>query len=692
MTNSDCRSEGRIELGTSERRSKPFSELADERVRFTTFEADCENMTANIELEWNSNDHKPTSFERVAGSNIREEEWSQARGNSEKGPIELKIAITGRKCLKCGRRYDPSQESCPRDGTALSSIMGDPFIGTTFAGRYKILELVGTGGASTVYKARDERTERLVALKRLQLQALAEHNGLHRLEQEVTVLQHLKHKNIAAIRDYGLVPQPFIVMDYVQGSSMSTILEEQSVLPIEAAISVFQQLCDALQEAHDNGIVHRDLKPANIILKGAGYNSYFVKVVDFGIAKLLEGPLSELTRTRDAVGSPLYMSPEQWSGDKVDHRSDIYSLGCVMYECLTGNKAFDGDNLLACMNKHLSKLPPRFAVRTRQEPTIRALQKVIFRALNKRPERRYQSLTELKKDLERIQAGNQQSSNRLSRLWMPNRPGIILALTAVLFMVAVFSAIRYWASGTAVGNGDIYAAKLEDRASGDDASQSEAPPGMFPTITIRSLNGTILFRDDCAFDLGEALNHAAKRKVSLAHADLRHADLTQAKIMSPLNLSFADLSDAALVQAELHNVDLHGASLSRSQLGQARLFKVNLRNAKMDSANLCQCQGASVDLSGADLSLSDLTQADLPHASCALTNFTKSKLGQANLQEADCTKANFRQADMTQTELNDANCTGTKFDNAELTDTNLGGAKLTNASFSFPSRCRIAQQ
>ncbi len=307
-----------------------------------------------------------------------------------------------KSCPSCGSDFPGINDTCPLDGTKLQ--LKDSLIGTTLAGRYKILSKIGRGGMSVVYKGQHLLMDRIVAIKMLHADLISDPVTISRFQQEAKAVSSLTHPNVILIYDFGLSSQglPYLVMDYLQGDSLSDIVKRQGHLPVKRCIEIFTQACDALTHAHHKGIIHRDIKPANIMLTIDEDKHEIVKVVDFGIAKMLPRDGEEaikLTQTGEIFGTPLYMSPEQIMGKPLDVRSDIYSLGCVIYESLTGRPPCLGSNAVDTMNKHLVQEPPHFADALPEEYIPEAIEAVVWQALAKDPDKRYQTMNELKQDL-----------------------------------------------------------------------------------------------------------------------------------------------------------------------------------------------------------------------------------------------------------------------------------------------------
>lgn len=307
-------------------------------------------------------------------------------------------------CLSCAKEYSSEMVICPDDDTLLTPLMVDTLIGTTLADKYEILEKLGSGGMGLVYKARHLFMKRLVAIKLMLPQYASSAIALKRFRQEAQAASHLNHPNILKVYDFGVTPTglPYLVMDLLEGTNLSAELEQHSRMDLPRALNIFIQTCSALAHAHQKGVIHRDLKPGNIMLieyEGAGD---VVQIVDFGMAKITEavdGEKSDLTKTGEVFGSPMYMSPEQCMGKELDARSDIYSLGCVMYRTLTGSPAVSGQTAMECFNKHATTMPAKFSEVAGELNLPASIEAVIFKSMAKEPEHRYASMNDLKEDL-----------------------------------------------------------------------------------------------------------------------------------------------------------------------------------------------------------------------------------------------------------------------------------------------------
>jgi len=305
-------------------------------------------------------------------------------------------------CLVCNEEFF-GLSVCPNDGHAISLTQEDPLVGNILAERFEVLAKLGEGGMSAVYKARHMLMDRIVAIKLLFASDIA---SLKRFQLEAKLACNLNHINIVSVFDFGVSTQgqPYLVMDYLEGRSLGDCIKIDGPMQLDRALGIFTQACDALTYAHKRDVVHRDLKPSNFMLVLDDNYSELLKVVDFGIAKQInfEDPAGQgLTKTGEVFGSPLYMAPEQCLGRKLDARADIYSMGCVMYEVLTGTPPLVGINALDTLHKHISEDPLPFAQinpATRNLPPL--LEKLVFKALARDVDQRYQSMLELWTDLE----------------------------------------------------------------------------------------------------------------------------------------------------------------------------------------------------------------------------------------------------------------------------------------------------
>ncbi len=278
--------------------------------------------------------------------------------------------------------------------------------GSIFAERYEIIGEIGRGATSTVYKARQTLIDRLVAVKVMHPHLLIEEVNKRRFEQEAKATAALSHVNLVLVHDFGTSPlgRPFIVMDFVDGPSLDMIVTNQGRLSSQQFIDVFVQCCRGLAHAHKKGVIHRDIKPSNIRLYKDDHNLIVAKVLDFGIAKLFtqDEAALKITEVGAVMGSPAFMSPEQSRAESVDHRTDIYSLGVVMFQAATGVLPFKGKDVFATLYKHIYDPTPSFASLGLTYKIPDAVEAIIHKAMEKDPAQRYQGMEELQRDLMRL--------------------------------------------------------------------------------------------------------------------------------------------------------------------------------------------------------------------------------------------------------------------------------------------------
>ncbi len=268
-------------------------------------------------------------------------------------------------------------------------------IGRIMGNRYELLKQLGGGGMAIVYMGRDTLLNRLVTVKMLRPEFTSDEDFVQRFRREAQAVASLSHPNIVSIYDVGLEDDVhYLVMEYVEGDNLKNQIREQGVVPVDRAVEIARQISEALQHAHENNIVHRDIKPQNILITKGGR----AKLTDFGIAR--EATTATLTQTDTIVGSVHYLSPEQARGDTADARSDIYSLGIVLYEMVTGVLPFRGETPIGVALKHIQESP---AQPSSLNPSVSpGLERVINRAMNKNPMDRYQSAKDMAADLERL--------------------------------------------------------------------------------------------------------------------------------------------------------------------------------------------------------------------------------------------------------------------------------------------------
>ncbi|MGA2363547.1 MAG: protein kinase [Candidatus Aminicenantales bacterium] len=301
-------------------------------------------------------------------------------------------------CADCGTQLPPPQGQPPVVTETLQTPVRELTTGSTFAGRYQVIEELGHGGMGRVYKVQDTDIKEKVALKLLRPEITLDKEAVERFSNELKLARKIGHRNVCRMFDLGRAEgTTFITMEFVPGEDLKSFLHRAKQLSIGTAISIAKQVCEGLEEAHRLGVVHRDLKPGNIMIDKDGD----AKIMDFGIARSLSG--RGITGAGVLIGTPEYMSPEQVEGKDIDQRSDIYSLGVILYEMVTGRIPFAGETPLSVAHKHKYETPEDPKKINVQVPD--ALARVILKCLAKDRNERFQSAAELGTELGRIEQG-----------------------------------------------------------------------------------------------------------------------------------------------------------------------------------------------------------------------------------------------------------------------------------------------
>jgi len=339
-------------------------------------------------------------------------------------------------CKACGAQLNSTKEPDASVTKTLETLVEDMSRGTIFAGRYEIIESLGQGGMGKVYKAYDKQLKEEVALKLIRPKIASELRTVDRFRNELKIARKIVHKNVG--RMYELMEDEgtfFITMEYVPGQDLKGLIRQSRQLTSGTALSITKQICEGLSEAHGLGVIHRDLKPSNIMIDKNGN----ARIMDFGIARSLkaEGKTGEGMM----VGTPKYMSPEQVKGEELDQRSDIYSLGIVLFEMVTGKAPFKGDTSFSVALKHKTEKPPNPQDFNAQIPT--ELSRVILKCLEKEKANRCQSVEEVLSDLIKIEGKIPARERVFSKKMLKKReakkrfqtllvPGILLSVTVII--------------------------------------------------------------------------------------------------------------------------------------------------------------------------------------------------------------------------------------------------------------------
>jgi TolB-like protein/Tfp pilus assembly protein PilF/tRNA A-37 threonylcarbamoyl transferase component Bud32 len=301
-------------------------------------------------------------------------------------------------CGKCGTQLPPPKDDRPQVTETLQTPIKELTTGSTFAGRYQVIEELGHGGMGRVYKVFDSDIKEKIALKLLRPEVALDRETVERFSNELKLARKISHRNVCRMFDLGKAEgTTFIAMEFVAGEDLKKLIRKTGQLGVGRAVSIGKQVCEGLMEAHHLGVVHRDLKPQNIMVDEDGN----ARIMDFGIARSLSG--KGITGAGVMIGTPEYMSPEQVEGKEADQRSDIYSLAIILYEMLTGRVPFEGDTPFTVGVKHKSEIP-----RDPRELNTQIPQDVswlVLKCLEKDKVKRYQSAEELHADLQRVEQG-----------------------------------------------------------------------------------------------------------------------------------------------------------------------------------------------------------------------------------------------------------------------------------------------
>jgi serine/threonine protein kinase/Flp pilus assembly protein TadD len=313
-------------------------------------------------------------------------------------------------CKECGTQLIETKEPDASFTKTLETPMENLTRGTVFAGRYEIIEELGRGGMGKVYRVEDRKIKEEIALKLIKPEIVADIKTIERFRNELKLARKIRHKNVCQMFDLGeWKGTHFITMEYISGEDLKSFIRRSKQLSIPAAIAIAEEVCKGLKEAHNLGIIHRDLKPSNIMIDRDGN----ARIMDFGIARTLKD--KGITGSGVMIGTPEYMSPEQAGGKELDESSDLYSLGVILFEMVTGQLPFEGETPLSIAIKHKSEAPPDPGeVNPHISDTLRGL---ILRCLAKDPQKRYRKTEDLLLNLQKIEIPEPESNKRAKSLW-----------------------------------------------------------------------------------------------------------------------------------------------------------------------------------------------------------------------------------------------------------------------------------
>lgn len=318
-------------------------------------------------------------------------------------PTGSDVPLVARSCPVCLQTFSGDARFCPFDGEPLVVALdwnpsGDPLLGTLIDGRYEVQGVLGEGGMGRVYRVKHESLGRLFAVKALKPELASDAALAARFIQEAKAAASVSSPWVVQITDFGALRtgEPYFVMELLEGESLSQVIHQWGPMSCSATVQIARRIAEGLGAAHDARIIHRDLKPDNIHVAGIESGQPRVKVLDFGLAKVAGG--SKLTRDGMVFGTPHYMSPEQAAGEELDHRVDIYSLGVVMFEMVTGRTPFEADTYMGVLTQHIHVVPPKPSSVIGSD-SLGPLEDIILKCLAKVPSHRFSSMEELVHEL-----------------------------------------------------------------------------------------------------------------------------------------------------------------------------------------------------------------------------------------------------------------------------------------------------
>jgi serine/threonine protein kinase len=372
-------------------------------------------------------------------------------------------------CPLCAREFDNAVEVCDVDGAALkiAGVKQDLYIGKLIKGRYNVISKIGEGGMGSVYLAEQVSIGRKVALKVLQGTYASDDEFIGRFRREARLAASLNHRNIVTVYDFdqGNDGSLFIAMEYLQGTKLSDVIRRDGPLEINRAVRLAIQIAEGLGIAHQSGVIHRDIKPDNIMVVGnRGVEE--IKLMDFGIARIMDtgSTTSNLTRAGMIMGTPAYMAPEQAEGATVSEQTDIYALGIVLYEMLSGSVPFKASTPSAVLIKQLQEIPTPLRKLRREVPG--PLDSVVMRSLEKKPQKRPRDMREIAAQLQKldVSAPAEESAKtmvgtmileKVTSTWLGRvtewlgqvRPALVSKTSAMISLLVVLGALGYWFFG-----------------------------------------------------------------------------------------------------------------------------------------------------------------------------------------------------------------------------------------------------
>lgn len=590
--------------------------------------------------------------------------------------------------------------------------------------KFEFLEKIGQTRYASVWKVRDCATGQLFACKCLNDDVSKNPRTVKRFLQEAEMSEQLNHQNVTSVFSKGTTTSgaPYLIMDYTTNDTLLKVVERDGPLDSAQAIDTFIQVCDALTYAHERGVIHRSLRPQNVIISASSNDSAasFIKVTDFGIARALPHPARETIFATGALWElldPNYSSPELCLGKRIDHRADLFSLGCLMYYTLSGYTVFKGSPTEVIL-KTLRESP---RLLTRRFPKLKlpdGLDLVVMRALEKDPSARYQSAAAVKEDLLLIRAGKQpincrkpirkgtptlrlDTINRVAGKIKPVKKSLVSfeplpqAVTIPLMVLLILFSLSF---GVLRDGLDEITEPVRNNASVDatvDATSNEVRPVVTdPTegrlvapaeTIIRSTKENEIIFQSSAPTIREAVEEAVRNRVSLKNANLKDADLRHANL-DKADLSNANLSNAALSNASLADANLTDADLSNATADGINLLRATLRRVHIMKGNFTRANLKSADMESCKISDTDFSQTYF-HGTLSMKgtfedcNFNQADLSHTLFQEASMPRCKFTHANLVLARFASCNLSGSSFEHSELANAQFGTCVLEDVSF-----------
>jgi serine/threonine protein kinase len=566
------------------------------------------------------------------------------------------------------------------------ALANDPLLGIVVADRYKVSSVIGVGGWSVVYKAFDSTLNRPIAMKALHSHLCVDQAKLQRFQREAESASKLSHPNIAVIYDLGELTagRPFISMEFIEGISLTEMLQEKGRLSPDECIALFSQICDGLEAIHKLGLIHRDLKPSNVKVSVSGA----VKILDFGLAKWILQEQDALTRSDESLGTPTYMSPEQCLGKDLDARSDVYALGCMMYEALTGAKPFVADNSLRYMQMHVQMEPARFRTVSPELKIPRFLELVVFKALAKNPRERFASAAELKAALHDPGYGDG-SSHKFRQFISWHLLGAkkyrrAFIATLLVLIVALVGFVAWQRTGKEVNQTDVNQTAANRR----DVNLTDAPKAERTIPFPNELVGDIFLLTRSSDGHAERAKEYSNVKGALVVPADSIVELANVPAEKAADMKFLD----SLQPKDLQYITLSNKALTDKGLARLNRLK-GLENISLDDTEITDAGLEHLDLpvlGGLNLKNTAVTDKSIPNLSSKLFRLGWLSLRQDHItdQGAITIFKNLRvnSLDLTATDITDAclkNLEQPRLKNFKLAEDNI-----TDAGVYYLSNCK----